>query len=399
MIYDFCIIGGGIIGLSTALELLRVQPGAGILVVEKEKGLGLHQTGHNSGVIHAGIYYKPKSLKAELCRSGEAATKSFCAEHGIPYKTPGKLIVATNELEFRRMADLQVNAELNSIEVQRLDRTGLRRLEPNITGVGALLVPSTGIVDYQQICEVMGRLIAEKGGEVALGVRVDRIDEEPDGVRIVSAEQRWRAKKVIACCGLQSDRMAKRSGLDVQYRIVPFRGEYYMICPEKRNMVQHLIYPVPDPELPFLGIHLTPMIDGNLTVGPNAVLGFSREGYPKFSVNIRDVLSYVSYPGFWKAIRPHLLSGVGEMHDSLSKASYLQKCRKYCPDLQINDLLPWKAGIRAQAVSSSGELMHDFLFLQTDRILHVCNAPSPAATSAIPIGRMIAEKVIHVRSR
>lgn len=393
MVHDYCVIGGGIVGLSTALELLRAQPGAGVLVLEKEDGLGQHQTGHNSGVIHAGVYYKPKSLKAELCRSGEAATKSFCTEHGIPFRTPGKLIVATNDIELRRMTDLHANAELNGIEVHRLDQAELRRLEPNIIGMGALLVPSTGIVDYRQICGVMGRLIREKGGEVALGVRVERICEEPDGVRIVCPARSWRAKRVIACCGLQSDRMVRRSGMEVKYRIVPFRGEYYMISPEKRDIVQHLIYPVPDPALPFLGIHLTPMIDGNLTVGPNAVLGWSREGYPKFSLNLRDVLSYASYPGFWKAIKPHLRSGIEEMRDSLSKASYLQKCRKYCPDLQLDDLLPWQAGIRAQAVSSSGEMVHDFLFLQSDRILHVGNAPSPAATSAIPIGRMIAERV------
>ncbi len=397
MIYDYCIVGGGIVGLSSALELLRVQPGAGILVIEKENGLGLHQTGHNSGVIHAGIYYKPKSLKAELCRAGEAATKSFCTENGIPFKTPGKLIVATNELEFSRMVDLQVNAGLNSIEVHRMNQAELKRLEPNITGVGALLVPSTGIVDYQRICDAMGRIITARGGEVTLGVYVDKIHEEPNGVKIESAEKSWQAKKVITCCGLQSDRMVKRSGMDVGYKIVPFRGEYYMISPEKRNIVNHLIYPVPDPELPFLGIHLTPMIDGSLTVGPNAVIGFSREGYPKFSVNIRDTLSYACYSGFWKAIKPHLRSGMEEMRDSLSKESYLQKCRKYCPDLQIKDLLPWNAGIRAQAVSSAGEMVHDFLFLQTGRILHVGNAPSPAATSAIPIGRMIAERVTNVR--
>lgn len=397
MVYDYCIVGGGIVGLSTALELLRAQPDAGVLVLEKEDGLGLHQTGHNSGVIHAGIYYKPKSLKAELCRIGETATKEFCTENGIPFKTPGKLIVATNQLELSRMINLQANAELNSIPVERLDQAELKRIEPNVFGVGALRVPSTGIVDYQKICEAMGGIIAARGGEVLLGVRVDKISDQSHVVRVESSEKSWQAKKVITCCGLQSDRMVTRSGMDAGYKIVPFRGEYYMISPEKRNIVEHLIYPVPDPELPFLGIHLTPMIDGSLTVGPNAVLGFAREGYPKFSVNIRDMLSYACYPAFWKAIKPHLRSGMEEMRDSISKKSYLQKCRKYCPDLQLEDLLPWKAGIRAQAVSSSGEMVHDFLFLQSERILHVGNAPSPAATSALPIGRMIAERVSGAR--
>lgn len=399
MMYDYCIVGGGIVGLSTALELLRLHPGAGVLVLEKEDGLGLHQTGHNSGVIHAGIYYKPKSLKAELCRIGEVATKEFCSENNIPFETPGKLIVATNKLEFSRMNDLQENAGLNSIPVERLDQAELQRLEPNIIGLGALLVPSTGIVDYQKICEVMGGLITARGGEVLLGVSVVKINDQADAVKIEGVDKTWQAKKVITCCGLQSDRMVTRSGMDAGYKIVPFRGEYYMISPEKRSIVKHLIYPVPDPKLPFLGIHLTPMIDGNLTVGPNAVLGFAREGYPKFSVNIRDMLSYASYPGFWKAIKPHLRSGMEEMRDSISKKSYLQKCRKYCPDLELDDLLPWKAGIRAQAVSSSGEMVHDFLFLQSGRILHVGNAPSPAATSAIPIGRMIADRVAKDRSQ
>lgn len=394
MRYDYCVIGGGIVGLATATELLRKRPGASLIVLEKEDRLAAHQTGHNSGVIHSGIYYAPGSLKAELCRRGARATKEFCAEHRIRFEVCGKLLVATDTAEASRLAALYERAQVNQIEAERLDAAELRRREPHITGVAALFIPSTGIVDYTQVSEAMARVIRGAGAEIAFGIRVDRIRESAGEVVVSAGERRWAAKQLIVCAGLQSDRLAKMAGLAIRHQIVPFRGEYYQL-PESRNgIIRHLIYPVPDPDLPFLGIHLTRMIDGGITVGPNAVLGFAREGYRRFSFSWRDVYEFGGFPGFWKTLKRHLRSGVLEMRNSLWKPGYLVQCRKYCPELTLQDLLPYEAGIRAQAVLRDGTLIHDFLFLQTERMLHVCNAPSPAATSAIPIGQMIVEKVV-----
>jgi L-2-hydroxyglutarate oxidase len=391
--YDFCIIGGGIVGLATAMAALDALPDARILVLEKEAALASHQTGHNSGVIHAGVYYAPGSLKATLCRAGETATKEFCTRHGIPFRTPGKLIVATDELERQRLDKLEVNAQANGIAVKRIEAGELREIEGNVAGVAALRVETTGIVDYGLVSRTMGRVIAEKGGEIIHGVAVDRIEDRDGSVRVIAGERQLECRKAIACAGLQADRLAKRSGMKVDFRIVPFRGEYFAVTPQKHDIVSHLIYPVPDPSLPFLGIHLTPMIDGSLTVGPNAILAMAREGYEKFSFDGADVADYLTFPGFWRLISRNLATGMAEMKDSLSKASYLEKCRKYCPGLQLEDLTPYRAGIRAQAVSADGQLIHDFTFLQSRNVLHVCNAPSPAATSAIPIGRMIFERM------
>jgi (S)-2-hydroxyglutarate dehydrogenase len=393
MRYDFCIIGGGIVGMATAMNLVRRHPGASILVLEKERTLGYHQTGHNSGVIHSGIYYAPGSLKAELCRRGAEETKSFCREHGIPFETCGKLLVATNALEKERMDALFERSIKNRIEVERLDAGELRRCEPSIIGLGALFVPSTGIVDYKRVCQAMSDAVRSSGGVIELGVAVTAISETSSQVVINAGARTWGARRLIACAGLQSDRLAKLAGVKINHQIVPFRGEYYQLPAKLEGIVRHLIYPIPNPELPFLGIHLTRMIDGGVTVGPNAVLGFAREGYPKLSFAWGDVMEYVRFPGFWTVIRKNLKSGIYEMRNSLWKPGYLKECRKYCPSLQLEHLLPYEAGIRAQAVMRDGTLVHDFLFVETERMLHVCNAPSPAATSAIPIGEMIAEKV------
>jgi L-2-hydroxyglutarate oxidase len=395
LVFDYCVIGGGIVGLATTMELLKRQPGSSIVILEKEQSLAQHQTGHNSGVIHAGIYYAPGSLKADLCRRGALATESFCDEHGIPYEVCGKMLVATNALEAERMNALFERATKNNIDVERLDAQELKRREPNIVGVGALFVKSTGIVDYKQVSEAMGKVIRSSGGAIEFGINVDSIRESPAEVAVAAGERRWTAKRLIACAGLQSDRLARIAGCKIDHQIVPFRGEYYRLPANKSGIVRHLIYPIPDPDLPFLGIHLTRMIDGGVTVGPNAVLGFAREGYPKFSFNLKDVREYSAFPGFWKTIKANLKSGVVEMRNSLLKQGYLKECRKYCPSLNMEDLLPEKAGIRAQAVMRDGTLVHDFLFVQTDRMLHVCNAPSPAATSAIPIGEMIANKCVN----
>jgi len=393
VIYDFCILGGGIVGLATSLELSR-RTGASVLLLEKESSFARHQTGHNSGVIHAGLYYKPGSLKADLCRKGAEATKRFCSDHGVLFKTPGKLVVATNACELARLRALADNARVNRIEFSELDAAELHEQEPNIVGLGAIHSPRTAIVDYAEICSVMGELIRERGHHIAMNVAVDVIREEAEFVRVEAGAKSWKARWLIACAGLQSDRIACLAGLAVEHQIIPFRGEYFDIVPAKRSLVQHLIYPVPDPDLPFLGIHLTPMIDGGLTVGPNAVLGFAREGYAQFAFDIRDVLTFATFPGFWRVMAKNWRSGIGEARNSLSKKRYLAECQKYCPSLNESDLNRREAGIRAQAVLRDGTLVHDFLFLKSKRMLHVCNTPSPAATSALPIAELIAQQVI-----
>lgn len=395
MIFDYCVIGGGIVGLATAMRLLETYPGSSLILLEKEDALGKHQTGHNSGVIHAGIYYPPGSLKAELCRKGAEATKVFCEENGIRFDVCGKLLVATSALEVQRMEALYERSKQNTIGVQRVGEGELKEREPNIRGLGALFVPSTGIVNYAEVCRAMGRRIAALGGEIRLSTRVSGIRETLDAVDILAVDESWQAKKLVVCGGLQSDRLAVLAGLSIEHRIVPFRGEYYRLPAAKNDIVRHLIYPVPDPSLPFLGVHLTRMIDGSVTVGPNAVIGFAREGYPRLSVNLADMADYALFPGFWKTVIAHRRSAVTELRNSLWKRGYLEECRKYCPSLDLADLLPHEAGIRAQAVRKDGALIHDFLFAQTDRMLHVCNAPSPAATSAIPIAEMIAGRMRH----
>ncbi|MFA7943981.1 L-2-hydroxyglutarate oxidase [Pseudomonas brenneri] len=393
MIYDFCIIGGGIVGLATAMELLKRQPNASLVILEKEPVLAKHQTGHNSGVIHAGIYYAPGSLKADLCKRGAEATKQFCREHGIKFEVCGKLLVASTALEVQRMEALYARSQLNGMNVERLDADQLRAREPNIVGLGGLFLDATGIVDYRQVCETMATVIRRNGGEICLEKTVTAISEDTDKVTVSTHDGAWQARHLVVCAGLQSDRLATLAGIDIDHQIIPFRGEYFRLPASKNNIVNHLIYPIPDPELPFLGVHLTRMIDGSVTVGPNAVLGLGRENYKKFSVNWKDVAEYARFPGFWKTIWQNLGSGSVEMKNSLFKSGYLEQCRKYCPSLEIDDLLPYEAGIRAQAVMRDGTLVHDFLFAQTPRMLHVCNAPSPAATSAIPIGEMIADRM------
>ncbi|MBH1968521.1 MAG: L-2-hydroxyglutarate oxidase [Pseudomonadales bacterium] len=397
MTYDYCIIGGGIVGLATAMALLERQPGASLVILEKEPMLAQHQTGHNSGVIHAGIYYAPGSLKADLCKRGAEATKAFCTEHRIKFDVCGKLLVASTPLEVSRMHALYERSKQNGLKVEQLDATELRRREPNIVGLGGLFLDATGIVDYRQVCQAMARVIEAAGGEIHLQTSVTAIRESADSVTVSSLDQVWQARQLVACAGLQSDRLAKMAGVKIDHQIIPFRGEYYRLPASRNEIVNHLIYPIPDPELPFLGVHLTRMIDGSVTVGPNAVLGLGRENYRKFSINWRDVAEYAGFPGFWKTIWNNLGSGTTEMKNSLFKRGYLEQCRKYCPSLEVDDLLPYEAGIRAQAVMRDGTLVHDFLFAETPRMVHVCNAPSPAATSAIPIGQMIAEKILTSR--
>jgi L-2-hydroxyglutarate oxidase len=398
MDYTYCVIGGGIVGLATALELRERDPSARIVVLEKERAVATHQTGHNSGVIHAGIYYQPGSLKARLCRAGAEATKAFCEANGIPFETCGKLLVATSPLELERLSGLEKRAQDNDIAYESVSAARLRELEPNIAGLGALLVHATGIVDYRQVCEAMARKLADRGCEIRFGAQVVGIAEKGQSVDVRMQDGATiTASMLIGCAGLQSDRIARLAGMDVKHRIVPFRGEYYTLPRSKSDIVKHLIYPVPDPDLPFLGIHLTRTIDGRVTVGPNAVLGFSREGYKKGSANLTDIVSLASHPGFWRMAGKNLKSGITEFRNSLLRRHYLEECRKYCPSLTLDDLGEPGAGIRAQAILDDGTLVHDFLFLQSRRMLHVCNAPSPAATSAMPIASMIVDRLHGVR--
>lgn len=390
--YDLALIGGGIVGIATARALQRRFRNAAILLVEKETDLARHQTGHNSGVIHAGVYYAPGSLKAEFCREGAARTIAFCQEHNLPYLQCGKLLVATDAVEFERMGALEERCRLNRIEVHRFSEEDLKRREPRIEGVGALYVPATGITDYPKICSRMADEFRTMGGKILCGTPVTGIEENREGVRIRIGRDAAFAGAVIACGGLGADRLARMMGIDIDFRIIPFRGEYYRLPPRHNGIVRHLIYPIPDPDLPFLGVHLTRMIDGSVTVGPNAVLGWKREGYGRVNIDLRDSLDMLGFRGFWRLAKEHLHSGLGEVRDSLWRAGYLRRVQKYCPGLQLSDLRPYPAGIRAQAVRQDGSLIHDFLFAETERSLHVCNAPSPAATSAIPIGEYLCGK-------
>jgi len=391
--YDIVLIGGGIVGVSTAWKLKQNYPDASILLIEKESSLSRHQTGHNSGVIHAGVYYTPGSLKAELCKLGAAQTIAFCREHNLPYEQCGKLLVATDKVEYDRLKALENRCIQNEIDIERLSEGELKKREPNIKGIAALLVPATGITDYKQITSKMAELFISLGGVIRLGFEVKSLKETSESIQIRTGINTINAKYVVACGGLMADRLAKMLNIDIDFQIIPFRGEYYQLPSKYNQIVTHLIYPIPDPDLPFLGVHLTRMIDGSVTVGPNAVLGWKREGYGSFNLDLKDCLEMIRFPGFWKVATNNVTSGFSEVIDSFFKPGYLKRVRKYCPILTISDLNPYPAGIRAQAVKIDGNLVHDFLFAESERSLHVCNAPSPAATSAIPIGEYLCRKV------
>ncbi len=391
---DVVVIGGGIVGLATAWKIQQRRPGVSVAVLEKEPGVARHQTGHNSGVIHSGIYYEPGSLKATLCARGAQETRDFATAHDIPFRTTGKLLVATDDVEHRRMLALHERALINGLEVRLIDAEELRRAEPHIRGLGAIEVPTTGIIDYARVCETLAALVTAGGGDVVTGATVTGVHEAATEVVVDTEAGIWRSEHLVACAGLQADRIAALAGIDVEVRIIPFRGEYYSLPPHRADLVTRLIYPIPDPALPFLGVHLSPTIDGGITVGPNAVLGFSREDYRKGAVTVRDVLDYARFPGMWRVAWANVRTGVHEMKNSLLKRGYLAECQKYCPELQLSDLLPREAGIRAQAVRRDGTLVHDFLLERTPRSIHVLNAPSPAATSALPIGQTLAEQLL-----
>lgn len=393
MKFDYVVIGGGIVGISTAWQLNRRYPEKRLLLIEKEDRLAAHQTGHNSGVIHAGVYYEPGSLKAKLCKEGAKKTKIYCRENNIAFNQCGKLLVATNKFEHARMESLFKRCHENEIDCDWLTQKELKEREPNISGTGAIFVKDTAIVDYSNICTNMMTQFLSNGGALILNEKAVDIQENDTFVEIITERNRYQAGYLICCAGLMADRIVEMHGLESDFKIIPFRGEYYRLPSTMQNLINHLIYPIPDPALPFLGIHLTRMIDGSVTVGPNAVFGWKREGYGRINISYSDVADMLCFKGFWKLLRKNISTGIKEMKNSIWKYGYLNQVRKYCPKITINDLLPHPTGIRAQAVLSDGTLVHDFLFMESSRSLHVCNAPSPAATSSIPIGAYICDKV------
>ncbi|MEZ9720361.1 L-2-hydroxyglutarate oxidase [Vibrio splendidus] len=400
--YDYIIVGGGIVGVSTAWQLQQARPDKSILLVEKERGFAQHQTGHNSGVIHAGVYYAPGSLKADFCKRGVERTITFCSQHDIPVENCGKLLVATNEQEVERMNALYQRCHDNDIDVDLLDQAQLKLAEPNITGLGAIYVKTTSIVDYKKVTEVMAQEFVEAGGKLSLGTEVIMADELEGEVQLTCKVDgqtlQLNSRFLITCSGLMADRMTSMLGIETDFQIVPYRGEYYQLDAKHNQVVNHLIYPIPDPELPFLGVHLTRMIDGSVTVGPNAVQGWKREGYGKLNFSFKDTWQMLSFAGFWKVTANNLKTGLIELKNSWWKPGYLKLVNKYCPSITVSDFKPYPAGIRAQAVLKDGTLVHDFLFAESPRSLHVCNAPSPAATSAMPIGEYICGKVMKKTS-
>jgi (S)-2-hydroxyglutarate dehydrogenase len=390
MIYDYIIVGGGIVGLSTGFALRNKHPKAKLLIIEKEPSLAAHQTGRNSGVIHSGIYYKPGSLKARFAREGRKKLLEYCEKHSIEYDICGKLIVATEEQELIELDKLYQRGIENGLKIEMINQDEMKEIEPYVNGISAIKVPIAGIVDYKQISESYANNVLEQGGELKLNTKVIDIKEKDNEIEIVTTKGVFHTKHFINCAGLFSDRVTKMAGMNPNMKIVPFRGEYYKLKESKSYLVNNLIYPVPDPEFPFLGVHLTRMINGEIHVGPNAVLAFKREGYKKTDVNVNDLFEVLTYPAFWKIAKQHLKYGLGEMHRSISKIKFLESLRKLVPAIELDDLVKTEAGVRAQALTVDGKLVDDFIILKGKRSIHVCNAPSPAATASIAIGEEIA---------
>lgn len=392
---DFLIIGAGLVGLATAWKLLGARPTARILVLDKEAAVATHQSGRNSGVIHAGVYYEPGSLKARFCREGLQATYAFCAEHDIPHARCGKLIVATNTDEVLRLKALASRARDNAATVHWLARAELEAIEPAVTGLAALQVHDTGMADYPAMARTLETLIRAAGARVELGQSVRAVRERADFVEIETASAAYSARHLIVCAGLHGDRLARQAGLALDFAIVPFRGDYFRLRDRHAQLISHHIYPVPDPSLPFLGIHLTRLIEGGISVGPSAMLALAREGYRLHDVDGRDLAEMALFPGLWRVLGRHAGAGFRELGCALSKSRYLREVRKYCPAVGLDDLLPHPSGVRAQAVSRDGRLLHDFLIRETAHATFVCNAPSPAATASLPIGAEIARLALR----
>lgn len=391
--YTTAIIGGGIVGLSTAYALATKYPNAHILLIEKENDWAHHQTGHNSGVIHSGIYYKPGSLKASLCRDGNHSIVRFCQDHKIDHEVCGKLIVATEDHELPLLEQIYQRGQENGIDCSKLDINGVQKLEPHVRCLAGIHVHSTGIADYKQVCHKYVELLESQGVDLRLGTKVEGLTKGSEGQIIQTNQGEFKSQFVINCAGLHSDRIAKLAKVDPQAQIVPFRGEYYELKPDKRYLVKTLIYPVPNPNFPFLGVHFTRMIDGSVHAGPNAVLSLKREGYRKTDFDLKDFAEVMTYPGFWRLAAQHANEGLQEIVRSFSKAAFVKSLQRLIPEVRSEDLVPTHAGVRAQALMRDGKLVDDFLIVKDGNSIHVCNAPSPAATSSLEIGKIIAAQV------
>jgi L-2-hydroxyglutarate oxidase len=392
--FDICIIGGGIVGLATAYQLSKKHPKLKLAVLEKETSLAKHQTGHNSGVLHTGIYYKPGSLKAINCRNGKKAMEQFCKEQGIEHELCGKIIVALNDEEIPRMQNIFQRGQENGVNCKIISREEMLEIEPHVAGVQAIHVPECGIVNYKQVCLRLGEIIQEKEeNKIFLGQQVTKIRNMATSLVVETDKQQIECKHLINCGGLHSDKLTKLGGQPPPAKIIPFKGEYFELKEDAKHLCKNLIYPVPDPAFPFLGVHFTRMIDGTVECGPNAVLAFGREAYGKFDLNLKDLLESITYPGFQKMAIKHWKMGWGEMWRSYNKGAFVKALRRLIPEIEAKNLLPAPAGIRAQAVSPRGALVDDFLIESNDRIINVCNAPSPAATASLNIGSTIMAQI------
>jgi L-2-hydroxyglutarate oxidase len=390
---DVVVIGGGIVGLATAYQLTREHPGRKVVVLEKEADLAHHQTGHNSGVLHSGIYYKPGSLKAINCRAGKKSMEAFCAAEGIAYEICGKVIVAVGESDLPALDRIFERGQANGVNCSVIDKARLAELEPYAAGIKAIHVPEAGIVNYRQVCQRMAERVREREGQVLTSTRVTGIKTNGNRVIVTSTGGDFEASQAVNCAGLQCDRVTAMSGQSLGAKIVPFRGEYYALKPEVHHFCRNLIYPVPDPNFPFLGVHFTRMIDGSVECGPNAVLAFAREGYKKTDFNIGDLTESLTYPGFLKLAAKYWQTGLGEIWRSISKAAFVKALQRLLPEIKAEHLEPAPAGVRAQAVMRDGSMVDDFLIQQNDRVINVGNAPSPAATSSLNIGKLIVEQL------
>lgn len=387
------IVGGGIVGLATAFEITRRSPERRVAVLEKEAAVGAHQTGHNSGVLHSGIYYKPGSLKARNCREGKLAMEQFCQREGIPYEICGKVIVAVDDREVPRLQAIFERGQHNGVRCEWIDQARLRELEPHAAGIRAIHVPEAGIVNYRRVCERLAEIVVGAGGQVLTGARVRKLRSEPSRIVVETSAGEVAAQFVVNCAGLHSDRVAALSGQKVHAQVVPFRGEFYELKPASHHLCRGLIYPVPDPSFPFLGVHFTKMIDGGVECGPNAVLAFAREGYRKLDVNLRDLAEALTYPGFLRLAARYWKTGAGEMWRSFSKAAFVRALQRLMPEIRAEHLVPARSGVRAQAIARDGTMIDDFLIEPVGRVINVNNAPSPAATSALNIGKLVVDQL------
>ncbi len=393
--YDVTIIGGGIIGTATAMSVLKKNPSIKLILIEAENKLAAHQTGNNSGVIHSGLYYKPGSLKATNCAAGRDAMYKFCEEYNIKHHKCGKIVVATNQNEISKLNELEVRGIANGLtNIKRLKKEELKEYEPNVNGIEGLFIPQTGIVDYNDVTEVYAKIIDSSGGVIETGNKFIQLIKKNNEQIVIADKNEFKTKVLVNCAGLQSDRIAKKCEMNIDVKIIPFRGEYYNIKKEKQHLVKNLIYPVPDPRFPFLGVHFTRMIKGGVEAGPNAVLAFKREGYKKQDFSFTDVTEMITSPGFWIMAAKYYKMGFQEFARSLSKNLFLKSLQRLIPQIEEKDISPGGSGVRAQALDKEGKLIDDFIIYETEKMVHVLNAPSPAATASISIGKTIAEKVL-----